>query len=95
MTIEITKQIDATCREVYTFEFFDDTYICLHSFTEEHKAFNKRMWIVKEEWRRINDRYNTIEEPILDDFIKSEVLRKAKEALQVITWSEYKNRKFN
>jgi hypothetical protein len=92
MTIEVVKKNDEYTKEVWRFNMFDLNAVFIY-WHKEIKPKGKRKWAIESHWNR-QDRYGfkMIQEPVLPETIKSEVIQKIIEHIKVNTWDEWKTR---
>ncbi len=90
MRIEIQVEIDITTREAYVFNLFDNLKLVFVGYFKEIKPKGKRKWTTEKFWDKYS-RNSNIDEPVLNDEIKEQVLLKAQSQIKVLTWKEYKN----
>lgn len=92
MRIEVEKQIDAETKEVWSFNMFDLNAVFV-AWRREVKPKGKRKWAMESFWDKYRRReYRMVEEPVLPEIIRSEVLSKVMEHIRIHTWSEWKAR---
>lgn len=93
MRIEIEKQIDAETKETWSFNMFDLNAVFV-AWRREVKPKGKRKWTIEKFWDKYGRReYTMVNEPVLPDIIRSEVLEKVMQYIKVHTWDEWKLRK--
>ena len=92
MRIEIEKQINAETKEVWSFNMFDLNAVFI-AWNRKTKSKGKRKWTVEKFWNKYGTReHGMVEEPVLPEIIRSEVLSEAMKYIRVHTWDEWKAR---
>jgi hypothetical protein len=90
MRISIEKQIDAEKREVWYFNLFDLSAVFV-GWQRKVKPSGKRKWVTEVVWDKYGrTNYNTVNEPVLPDDIKTEVATEIMRYIKVMTWNEWK-----
>ena len=92
MRIEIEKQIDAETKEVWAFNMFGLTAVFV-DWRIETKPKGKSKWVIEKFWNKYGRREcNMVQEPLLPEIIRSEVLLEVMKYVKVKTWDEWKDR---
>jgi hypothetical protein len=90
MRISIEKQIDAETKEVWSFNLFDLSAVFV-GWQREVKPIGKRKWVTDYIWDKYGRaNHNTVNEPVLPDDIRSEVISEIMKYIKVRTWDEWK-----
>jgi hypothetical protein len=90
--VEIVKQIDDETREVWSFYIFELNVVFV-AWHRETKPKGKRKWTIEKSWDKYGRNFhNMVNEPVLPETIRSEVITEVMKHIKVKTWNEWKGR---